>query len=419
MTYPRWAFKFLIMGFMALGAIQAQGDAQAAAPTDSLTAAPVDSGARGSFWRRRAAVPAPDKKAAPVAKKADKKSSQPLAAGKIVWQTRLDGPVAAEPVADADSLFALSQAGVLYSLDPRDGRILWQKTLKASTEASQGEPTAPPDREAGAQAAPALSADHVFVALASGEAIALEKANGRERWRVQLGGPVTAAPLPCENGLLLVADQSGALSALNAQTGELRWRYDAQRLLNASPVAGKTAAYAVDFEGGVTALNLETGETLWKSEVEGPLTAAPILTPDVLLVSSGVGALFALDVKDGERRWSYTSGSPMLGSPIVVGRDVMVGDINGAVGCVALESGSRVWQRDLNAAIFSPLRLMGKSTLVTGDGAGRVVALNSHDGRRMGEAALRSVIAAPVAVHGARMFVGAQNATLSAVEWPK
>ena len=136
---------------------------------------------------------------------------------------------------------------------------------------------------------------------------------------------------------VFVTSMSGAVYALNAETGCVYWRHDALAptrssvSLKSMPPGGKakTALYYSDWTQSAVAIDADTGDEIWRTQIEDEtgtqMTGSPTLWKDILLVpiSSGneafaasdayicckfVGSLVALNANTGEILWKrYTT----------------------------------------------------------------------------------------------------------------
>jgi len=140
--------------------------------------------------------------------------------------------------------------------------------------------------------APVAAGGLVFVAGSDGAVSALDAASGAVRWTALAGGPVRYPP-SVGGGRALVGSDDGWVYAFEAATGRRLWRFRAApeerriavygRLVSTWPVSGGVlladgVAYAVaginNFDGThVVALDAATGRIRWQSNTSGHLDA--------------------------------------------------------------------------------------------------------------------------------------------------
>ena len=99
-----------------------------------------------------------------------------------------------------------AEVGQLMKLDPSnpDDPIVWSFAIPERGLEGAG----------GAWATPALTAEMVYIATNHGDLIALERATGRERWRIHLAGPTWSSPVVVDD-VLLQGDCAGDLHAFD------------------------------------------------------------------------------------------------------------------------------------------------------------------------------------------------------------
>jgi polyvinyl alcohol dehydrogenase (cytochrome) len=133
------------------------------------------------------------------------------------------------------------------------------------------------------------------------------------------------------DGTLLVGDQYGNLYAIEAESGCVRWTFEADSGLRSAVLVGegddgRARAYFMDYRTSAYALDVETGEVLWKTRVgwhpESNNTGSPVLAGDRLIVPissmevvrggdpgyeccTSSGAVAAVDVTTGYVDWYY------------------------------------------------------------------------------------------------------------------
>jgi outer membrane protein assembly factor BamB len=201
-------------------------------------------------------------------------------------------------------------------LEASSGRAIFRRDLEEGF----------PDRQGGdgPRATPAVGEGLVFALGARGTLAALDAESGEPRWRIglleKLGARnltwgLTGSPL-LESGRLIVqiGESDHPVVALKPATGEVLWRSGAGGLAG---LAGYSTPYAITHAGrrqvvvflgkGVVGLDPESGKTLWSYAWETSYdanAAAPIYQDGRLFISSGYNrgcALLELPQAEGGR----------------------------------------------------------------------------------------------------------------------
>ncbi len=155
-------------------------------------------------------------------------------------------------------------------------------------------------------------------------------------WRHDLGGALSTVPL-IVGDTVYVQDGSGAISALDRDTGVARWETEGTGF-NIGPFGVAVAdgrVFGVRGSKGVIALDAATGTEIWGRDVTDTPTAGIDIQPTVydglvfvstvpisvggIYVGGDRGIIQALDAATGETRWRFdTVASPDLwGNPEV------------------------------------------------------------------------------------------------------
>lgn len=180
-----------------------------------------------------------------------------------------------------------------------------------------------------------------------------------------------ATPLIVGDRIFQYARQEGeeVMWALEAETGETGWRtawpapfemHPAARSHGPGPKSTPAFAdgrlFAHGMDGAVTALDAATGERLWRFPGTGntPLyhtAMSPLVLGDRVVVHVGghdEGALTAFDAATGEPHWRWEGDGPAYGSPMAFDlggvRQVVVFTQDHFLG-VDAETGALLWQR--------------------------------------------------------------------------
>jgi outer membrane protein assembly factor BamB len=226
----------------------------------------------------------------------------PQIAGKLVWQTRLDGVAFPLAVAVNEGVFTLAgNDGEVMALQADTGRQLWRA-------------------EVGGKIAAGVGSDGRFAAVVTrdGELVILEA--GKVKWRKALGSRVTTAPLVAgERVFVLGVDRS--VNAFDALDGRKLWTLQ------------------------------RPGDPLTLSQ-SGVLAAFK----DTLVVGQGP-RMAGVDPLRGSVRWEVPVATPrgtneverladLVGPVVRVGDTVCARAFQSAVGCVNGDRGTLAWTKN-------------------------------------------------------------------------
>jgi glucose dehydrogenase len=156
-------------------------------------------------------------------------------------------------------------------------------------------------------------------------------------WTAELEGAGSLSTTPLVLGdTVFLQTGSGQAVALDRETGEERWKSEPSGF-NIGPfgvAVGGGRVYALDGSTGVRALDCETGEELWSTDITATDTTGvdiqPVAVGDLVIASSvpvsleGIyaagdrGVITALDAATGEVRWEFdTVQGDLWGHPEV------------------------------------------------------------------------------------------------------
>jgi outer membrane protein assembly factor BamB len=278
------------------------------------------------------------------------------------WTYRPEsGELTGGPVLSGGLLFVTEdyQAHGMTALDPRTGERRWRTT----------------------DVRPPGAADPLRV-IASGRVVytnggnqsfaAFDQVNGRSLWTVT-ADLITGDPAPVVAGGLLFSASTEAeqgLCAYDALTGQRRWVFDTGRPVRATPCVAGTTVYVANGEGTVFAVDAATGQTRWRQTLDPSarlpvsIGSPPLAAGGTLFVVTEDKTLYALGAADGRRRWKSTADSSgSSGGPAalsVSGDLIFLTDDLGGLYAIGTSDGTLRWRRvfsdrDHHAAALTPV----------------------------------------------------------------
>lgn len=284
-----------------------------------------------------------------------------------------------------------------------------------------------------ATSTPAVDGSAVYVLWTSGSrlvALALDH-GGEEVWQRELGGFYSnhgsaMSPVLCGDRVIVANDNQGDdcfLTALDRATGEPTWRIEREkkaRWANYSPPfvcrteTGDLVVVASSSHG-LTAIEPESGEIRWQADpgFKYRFIAAPARSGDSLLVNTGAGdagrecVVFELaeSMADAPKvRYRLRRGLPYVPSVIGLdGRFFLFSD-SGFASCVDAATGDELWRERTGSKFFSSPVTNGEVIYIA-DREGRLLTYSKAGFEVLGTFDLGApVFATPALARGA-MFV--------------
>ena len=109
-------------------------------------------------------------------------------------------------------------------------------------------------------------------------------------WAYETGDYIRSTPVVAQ-GLVFSGSDDNYLYALDAQTGDLKWCFQAQDNLS-SPFVLNDQVYVGSWDHSLYALEISTGELRWRYETGGWVTSSPTAVGDLIYVDSPMVGTF-------------------------------------------------------------------------------------------------------------------------------
>jgi outer membrane protein assembly factor BamB len=203
-----------------------------------------------------------------------------------------------------------------------------------------------------------------YVGDVDGVVTALAVDTGEVLWTAEVGSQVSGA-IGVDGDRLYVPSlgarsQAGAVSALDAATGDELWR-TTEDAIGGNPVSAAVVAEAgllLLEAGSVVSLDPEDGTLNWHTEIVNPLRSppfffqgtaspAPVSADGVVFVVDVTGRVYSLDAETGEIRWDHALNDPSpVSPPLLTPEHVLIGADSGSLSAIDRDSGHLVWEVD-------------------------------------------------------------------------
>jgi outer membrane protein assembly factor BamB len=353
-----------------------------------------------------------------------------------VWQLNLGGPIFARAADHGHHVYLGNADGVMFAVDTRSAAVDWRFVAGRPIH---GEAT--------------VTDAAVFFASDNGWLYRLNRADGKQVWRYDLGDARVQrvppnpfvfdydhrSPRPVlHDGVLYVGAGDGGFHAVDAATGERLWRFEADDKVRADAAVDGTWVVFGTLGGSVFGLDRATGQQRWRFKAAGPVTGTPVFAAPggPLIVGDRGSRLHALKPGQAQALWAQNWWGSWIESTAVV-RDgvgyIGSGDLF-LVSAFDPATGRNLWRSGVGGWVLQRPAVGAARLYVSVSGARRrpahfvtqqagLTALDRRDGRvrchwpapAAAEVFFYGLSAAPVIV-GSRVVVGGLDGTLRAFE---
>ncbi len=309
------------------------------------------------------------------------------------------------PVVADGRVYAAAIYGGVHAIDLQTGKKIW--TYEPAKVKKQ-----PKLRLSGG---PGVGDGLVVIGTLDGEVIALNAADGTEKWRAKVPGEVISAPA-VDQGMVFVRSNDGRVTGLDAENGTQRW-FNPRELPaltvrgNAPVVTGPGVLFIGNDDGSIAALAMQDGRTLWdqmvgtgegRTELErmADIDGAPVLEGNTLFVSSFKNQTMAIEGPTGRPLWARDHGG--AGGVALTSGNVFVTDNKGGVFGLDKASGSAMWSQTGLARRSLTGPVIHGDYVVVGDYKGYLHWLRTDNGEFAARAKSGgdALLAQPVAADG-------------------
>lgn len=250
----------------------------------------------------------------------------------VKWQFHTDGQVLSSPVAAGDTLYVGSSDHYLYALDLTAGTVKWKFKTDSRITSS-----------------PAVSGGVVYFGSFDSNFYAVDAASGKLKWKFKTSGERRFAgthlhgaepasetmPDPFDfflsspvvwNGAVYFGSGDTNIYALDADTGNLKWKFKTGDVVHASPAISEGTLFVGSWDSYFYALDAATGKEKWRFKTgEDPAIHNQVGIQSSAAVAGGAvyfgcrdSKLYAVDAATGKEKWSFSNnGSWVIASPAV------------------------------------------------------------------------------------------------------
>ena len=309
----------------------------------------------------------------------------------LKWKFHTDGQVVSSPAVVGDTVYVGSNDRNLYAVSLTDGTLKWKFKTESRVSSS-----------------PAVADGVVYFLSYDGNFYAVDAATGKAKWKFATEGERRFAakhihgaqpkgetmPDPfdfylsspaVENGTVYFGSGDGNVYALDATSGQLKWKFKTGDVVHASPAVADGAVFVGSWDSYFYALDAATGTEKWRFKTgEDPEIHNQVGIQSSAVVADGVvyfgcrdSNLYALDANTGAKKWAFNNkGSWVIGSPVVQdGKLYFSTSDSGLFYALDAKTGTSVFSLKFIWPMFSSPTIAG-NTLYIGSHEGKLIAID-------------------------------------------
>jgi outer membrane protein assembly factor BamB len=268
--------------------------------------------------------------------------------------------------------------------------------------------------------------------------------------------PAGGTALVLQGDTLILDSLDGALLALRADTGAIRWRskrVGTRETTFGAPSAGAGLIFVGSIDEEVLGLSPDSGEPVWRRQVEGAVQLAPILDQDRLVVSTSKGYLYvlrasngqviwarplelgmqtptvsagqifvsagrvlsAIDIHSGTINWEFQATSTITTRPVIFGTSLLVGTERGVLHALRIANGQELWRTQFNGGLGAAPAVSADAIFAI-DRSGGVTKLSADARRVLWHVDIGAAIDATPLLADGKLFFGASNGIFYALD---
>ena len=325
------------------------------------------------------------------------------APGKLVrlWRYHAGSSVSVPPVAGGGRVFFVNEDGQVGAVSLA-GAAAWLAAPPAATNSGDRVYFSAP---------PLLVGELVVAGTSRGALCALEADTGRLRWETNACGGIQGTATWVERrdspgaALVVISQPEGSLHCFDALTGRRLWQSKPTNRTDGSPAASGDWIVFGNCDAALHVFAAASGDELRAIPLgEGAQVAGGVaLDGGMIYAGSRGGDVVCADARSGRIVWkSHGSEAEVFTTPAVDGRHVVYGANDGGVYALAREDGRQLWRAEVGASPGSPA-IAGSHVAATGGGS--LYLLRLEDGLPVWSNRVSDQITSPAVAAGC-IFLG-------------
>jgi outer membrane protein assembly factor BamB len=342
----------------------------------------------------------------------------PVKRAETVWEYETGSSVLSSPSVVDGTVYVGSWDGTVYALNVDEGQVVWE----FETEDDVPETYSAYSGRVGSS--PCVAEDRVLFGSWDGNIYAVDRKRGEEVWRFGTPSIVRSSPVE-KDGTVYIGDWTGSMNAVRLEDGEEVWSYETGRdHIYSTPCVDNGTLYFGGMDanregdgehGDLHAVDGETGDRVWRFEAGNAVGSSPTFHDGAVYFGSFDGNVYSVEAETGEERWRHETDDSIASSPAVDGERVYIGSWDNRLYALDIETGEKQWSYETGDRLYASNVTMTDDAVYFGSHDGRMRAVRPDDGSLLWEYETDDWVRSGAAVVDGRVYFGSWDGTVYAL----
>jgi outer membrane protein assembly factor BamB len=191
----------------------------------------------------------------------------------------------------------------------------------------------------------------LFIGCYDNNLYALDAASGEFKWKYPTDGGIPSRPAIFE-GNVYFGSEDKRLHVISTRSGKVVWTHYTDGPVRSSPRIAEGHVFVGSDDGYLHAVNSGNGRLAWKAEAGSPVRSTPFVSNDFVYFGAESGDFTCVDFR-GDPRWRFKAKRAITSSPVVHDGVVYFGSMDSTLYALDATSGWVVWRFRLGKASIS------------------------------------------------------------------
>ncbi len=242
---------------------------------------------------------------------------------------------------------------------------------------------------------------------------ALDAASGEFKWKFPTNGGIVTRPA-ITNDLIFVGSEDGNLYAILPKTGKMAWTLPLESPIRSSPKIVEGHVFFGCDDGFLYGVNILSMRRVMKVDAGMAIRSSPAVTNDLIYFGNEGGDFLCVDFR-GQPKWRFRAKRAITSSPLVSQGIVYFTSLDGSVYALDAKSGWVIWRyRMMKGSVSSPYR--ADHYLLFGSADGNIYCIDANNSREIWKYQTNHQVSGSPVVHKDMVFCGSADGNLYCLE---